>query len=249
MTDNSGVCIVSEVRPKPATVPEISSFEHLRVWVQKTTLHERKRSVNNESESDEAQEDAPETEKMTQPPTMNAAEKFREQVQSTQEPVEDYEPEEELWNGGYSAKAMVGTWILLAILSVATLILPFIVDFLSVPMSLGVIVLIWLVGAVVYGLRRFGVHYELTSQRFIHQTGILTRDTDRIEVIDIDDVSFTQGPVQRVFGVGRITVTSSDRSHPLLHMIGIADVKSVAGLIDDVRRKERRRRSLHIEAI
>jgi len=133
--------------------------------------------------------------------------------------------------------------------------------------------LIWLVGAVVYGLRRFGVHYELTSQRFIHQTGILTRDTDRIEVIDIDDVSFTQGPVQRVFGVGRITVTSSDRSHPLLHMIGrvfgvgritvtssdrshpllhmigIADVKSVAGLIDDVRRKERRRRSLHIEAI
>ncbi|HBV62091.1 MAG TPA: hypothetical protein DEF45_03625 [Rhodopirellula sp.] len=183
---------------------------------------------------------------------MNAADKFREQVQSTQEPVEDYEPEEELWNGGYSAKAMVGTWILLGILSVATLILPFFVAFLAfltVPISLGVIVVIWLVGAVVYGVRRFGVHYELTSQRFIHQTGILTRDTDRIEVIDIDDVSFTQGPVQRLLGVGRITITSSDRSHPLLHMIGIADVKNVAGVIDDVRRKERRRRSLHIEAI
>jgi membrane protein YdbS with pleckstrin-like domain len=218
----------------------------------KITLHERKRSVNNESERDEAQEDAPEAEKITQPSTMNAADKFREQVQSTQEPVEDYEPEEELWNGGYSAKAMVGTWILLGILSVATLILPFFVAFLAfltVPISLGVIVVIWLVGAVVYGVRRFGVHYELTSQRFIHQTGILTRDTDRIEVIDIDDVSFTQGPVQRVLGVGRITITSSDRSHPLLHMIGIADVKNVAGVIDDVRRKERRRRSLHIEAI
>lgn len=208
--------------------------------------------MNNESERDEAQEDAPEAEKITQPSTMNAADKFREQVQSTQEPVEDYEPEEELWNGGYSAKAMVGTWILLGILSVATLILPFFVAFLAfltVPISLGVIVVIWLVGAVVYGVRRFGVHYELTSQRFIHQTGILTRDTDRIEVIDIDDVSFTQGPVQRLLGVGRITITSSDRSHPLLHMIGIADVKNVAGVIDDVRRKERRRRSLHIEAI
>lgn len=208
--------------------------------------------MNNESECEDAQEDVPEAEKTTQPPTMNAADKFREQVQSTQEPVEDYEPEEELWEGGYSAKAMVGTWILLAIFSVATLILRFFVaflGFLTVPISLGVIILIWLVGAVIYGLRRFGVHYELTSQRFIHQTGILTRDTDRIEVIDIDDVSFTQGPVQRVFGVGRITITSSDRSHPLLHMIGIADVKSVAGLIDDVRRKERRRRSLHIEAI
>lgn len=220
--------------------------------MQKTTLDERKRSVNNESEREESHEDAPEAEKTTQPATMNAAEKFREQVQSTQEPIEDYEPEEELWNGGYSAKAMVGTWVLLGLVSVATLILPFFVPFLaflSVPISLVVIVGIWLIGAVVYGVRRFGVHYELTSQRFIHQTGILTRDTDRIEVIDIDDVSFTQGPVQRMFGVGRITITSSDRSHPLLHMIGIADVKSVAGLIDDVRRKERRRRSLHIEAI
>ena len=139
--------------------------------------------------------------------------------------------------------------MMLAVGSVALLILPFFVGFLSLSVSFWVIVVAWLVGAVLYGWRRFGVHYELTSQRFIHQTGILTRATDRIEVIDIDDVSFTQGPVQRMFGVGRITITSSDRSHPLLHMIGIADVKSVAGLIDDVRRKERRRRSLHIEAI
>ena len=221
--------------------------------------------MNNDSEREEAQENGPEeasedasvaaqenateAEKVTQTPPQNAADKFREQVQSTQETVDDYEPEEELWEGGYSAKAMVGTWLMLAIGSVALLILPLFVDFLAVIVSLGVIVVGWLVGAIVYGWRRFGVHYELTSQRFIHQTGILTRNTDRIEVIDIDDVSFTQGPVQRMLGVGRITITSSDRSHPLLDMIGIADVKSVAGLIDDVRRKERRRRSLHIEAI
>lgn len=221
--------------------------------------------MNNDSEREEAQENGPEeasedasvaaqenateAEKVTQTPPQNAADKFREQVQSTQETVDDYEPEEELWEGGYSAKAMVGTWLMLAIGSVALLILPLFVDFLAFIVSLGVIVVGWLVGAIVYGWRRFGVHYELTSQRFIHQTGILTRNTDRIEVIDIDDVSFTQGPVQRMLGVGRITITSSDRSHPLLDMIGIADVKSVAGLIDDVRRKERRRRSLHIEAI
>ena len=224
--------------------------------------------MNNDSEPEEAQENAPEeakeaapepvqenapkAEKVTQPPPpppQNAAEKFREQVQSTQETDDDYEPEEELWEGGYSAKDLVGTWVMLALGSVALLILPLFIEFLALKVSVVLIVVGWLVGAVLYGWRRFSVHYELTSQRFIHQTGILTRNTDRIEVIDIDDVSFTQGPVQRMLGVGRITITSSDRSHPLLHMIGIADVKSVAGLIDDVRRKERRRRSLHIEAI
>ena len=107
----------------------------------------------------------------------------------------------------------------------------------------------WVFGGLRYGWRRLGVHYQLTTQRFIHQTGILTRKTDRIEVIDIDDVSFTQGPVERVFGVGTIQLTGSDRTHPTLSMIGIGEVKEVAGLIDDIRHSERRRRSLHIEAI
>ncbi|MDE0865985.1 MAG: PH domain-containing protein [Rubripirellula sp.] len=205
--------------------------------------------MNNDSEGDDVQEDAPQVDKPTHPPAENAVDKFREQIQASKEDMDDLEPEEELWNGGYSAKAMVGTWILLATSSVVLGVLPIFGGPIPFLWSLGIVGVIWLVGAVVYFLRRFGVHYELTSQRFIHQTGILTRNTDRIEVIDIDDVSFTQGPVQRIFGVGKITVTSSDRSHPILDMIGIAEVKDVAGLIDDVRRKERRRRSLHIEAI
>jgi len=208
--------------------------------------------VNDESERDDVQEDTPPLDKPPHPPAENAIDKFRDQIEASTEDMEDYEPEEELWNGGYSAKAMVGTWILLAGLSVLAVVLATITILgVKIPflVSLGIIGVMWLVGAVVYLLRRFGVHYELTSQRFIHQTGILTRNTDRIEVIDIDDVRFTQGPIQRIFGVGKITVTSSDRSHPNLDMIGIAEVKSVAGLIDDVRRKERRRRSLHIESI
>ena len=208
--------------------------------------------MNDDSERDDVQEDAPQMDKPTHPPAENAVDKFRDQMKTSTEDVEDDEPEEELWNGGYSAKAMVGTWILLATLSVLAVVLAVITIVgapIPFPVSLGIIVVMWFVGAVVYLLRRFGVHYELTNQRFIHQTGILTRNTDRIEVIDIDDVSFTQGPIQRIFGVGKITITSSDRSHPNLDMIGIAEVKSVAGLIDDVRRRERRRRSLHIEAI
>ena len=205
--------------------------------------------MNNDSEGDDVQEDAPQVDKPTHPPAENAVDKFREKIQASTEDMDDLEPEEELWNGGYSAKAMVGTWVLLAILSVVLGVLPIFGGPIPFMVSLGIVGVIWLAGAVVYFWRRFGVHYELTSQRFIHQTGILTRNTDRIEVIDIDDVSFTQGPVQRIFGVGKITVTSSDRSHPILDMIGIAEVKDVAGLIDDVRRKERRRRSLHIEAI
>ena len=68
-------------------------------------------------------------------------------------------------------------------------------------------------------------------------------------MIDIDDVTFEQGLVQRMVNVGTIKISSSDRTHPELTLRGIEGVQEVADTIDDVRRKERRRRGLHIEAI
>jgi membrane protein YdbS with pleckstrin-like domain len=182
-------------------------------------------------------------------PEESAASKFRQEIASKQAGLEDYDPEEQLWSGGYSPKAMIGTWVVLGVLSVVLLALPAFISGMTIVHALGAIVVMWVIAVIRYASRRLGVHYQLTTQRFIHQTGILTRQTDRIEVIDIDDVSFTQGPVQRAFGVGTIRLTGSDRTHPTLAMQGIASVKEVAGLIDDIRRKERRRRSLHIEQI
>lgn len=177
------------------------------------------------------------------------ASRFRDQLADRAGNQDDDDLEESIWEGGYSPKAMVGTWLFLVVLSIAILVGTILSGLVTLPIALGLVLLVWLAAGLLYAWRRLGVHYELTSQRFLHQTGILTRRTDRIELIDIDDVSFTQGPVERIFSVGKIVVTSSDRSHPVLSMIGIANVKRVAGLIDDARRRERRRRSLHIESI
>ncbi|RMF44792.1 MAG: PH domain-containing protein [Planctomycetota bacterium] len=163
-------------------------------------------------------------------------------------------PERTLWQGGYCAKAMYGTWIGSAVVTVLVLVAVALFargdNAGTIWAIAGAAILLWWCVAIgVYLYRKFSVHYELTTQRFIHQSGLLTRTTDRIEVIDIDDVSFTQGIIQRMLGVGTITITSSDRSHPKLVLYGIDKVPEVATLIDDVRREERRRRSLHIESI
>lgn len=166
----------------------------------------------------------------------------------------DIPPERSLWKGGYSPKAMYGSWIVTAVVSVALLIVGFLFvsgDQAGMIWSIlgAVIVALWVFVIGLYLYRRIGMSYELTTQRFIHQEGILKRTTDRIEVIDIDDVSFSQGIIQRMLGVGQIRITGSDRTHPELVLQGIDKVNEIATLIDDVRREERRRRSLHIEAI
>ncbi len=160
--------------------------------------------------------------------------------------------ERSLWKGGYSPRAMYGTWVIATVLTIAGLVLVsmFATEMQNVWLITGSVILIgWCFAIGLYIYRRLGMHYELTTQRFVHQRGVLIRRTDRIEVIDIDDVSYTQGIVQRMLGVGTITITGSDRSHPELVMHGIDKVPEIASLLDDVRREERRRRSLHIEAI
>ncbi len=156
--------------------------------------------------------------------------------------------EEELWQGGYSGKDMVGSWILAGIASIA-LIVASVLFSNYILVFLPLLGLIWLCIACLLAYRKLSVRYRLTNQRFIHKVGILRQVTDRIEVIDIDDVTFEQGLVQRLVGVGTIRVTSSDSTHPELLLRGINDVKRIADLIDDVRRQERRSRGLHIEAI
>ncbi|MEO8496756.1 MAG: PH domain-containing protein [Planctomycetota bacterium] len=169
--------------------------------------------------------------------------RFKESAEARQaDNAEDQE--QDLWSGGYSGKAMYGTWLLGGLVTIGLVAGAFAFP----PVAFGIPVpLIFLVGMLAY--KKMSVHYQLTTQRFVHKKGILVRTTDRIEVIDIDDVTYQQGIVQRMLGVGTIKISSSDRTHPELVLSGIDGVAAVADQIDDVRRKERRKRGLHIESI
>ena len=176
------------------------------------------------------------------------SDRFREQMSAPASNNDDDDREIELWEGGFSPKAMFTWWVGAAVLTVILVIcvifmwaIPFMV--IVVPILIG---LVWLWPACTLWYRRMALRYRLTSQRFIHERGVLTRVTDRIEVIDIDDVSFKQTLVDRFVGVGTIRIESGDRSHPELVLFGIDDVERVYDLIDDARRKERVRRGIHI---
>jgi membrane protein YdbS with pleckstrin-like domain len=163
--------------------------------------------------------------------------------------------EQNIWSGAFVAKAMFAWWIACALLSIGLVVVGLFSGTLlgdAAPASTiwsvigGLIALAWVWSTLLCIYRKISVNYELTTQRLIHRHGILIRTTDRIELIEVDDVSFTQGLIERMLNVGKIRVTSSDRSHPVLFMLGIEDVAKVSNQIDDARRTERRRRALMI---
>jgi len=160
------------------------------------------------------------------------------------------EPEKELWNGGYSTKAMIGAWVFSGAVTLGLIVLVILVWHPYVAWgALAAVVLLWLYQVAVMFYRKANVRYKLTTLRFMHESGILRRVTDRIETIDMTDITFEQGLLERFVGVGTIHITSSDRSHPILAMPGIENVKKISGMIDEIRCTERRRRGLRIDQI
>jgi hypothetical protein len=160
-------------------------------------------------------------------------------------------PEEELWQGTYSPRAMAPALAGAALLTIA-IIVAWIVYRESITwwwLPLAGIAVTWLLVGGQLAYRIFSVKYRLTNQRFFHEKGILRRVVDRIEVIDMDDITYIQTILDRMLNVGTIRVTSSDRTHPELVLRGIDGVKDVAAKIDAARRAERIRRGLHIEQI
>ena len=172
------------------------------------------------------------------------------QENRTEAPASD-DAEQEVWEGGYSPRAMAGPTVAMLLLTLIALVGAVYIGVEGTVWAVlsAVIVIGWLGLYLVLLYRRMRVQYFLSTQRFVHQVGILRRVTDRIEVIDIDDITVQQGFVERLLGVGTIVISSSDTTHPELRLRGIANANQVASTIDDIRRSERRKRGLHIEAI
>lgn len=182
-------------------------------------------------------------------PASTPLEKFRAMA-ATHQDVAD-ESEKVLWQGHYSSKAMIGRWVISGLLTIGAVALAiWLRQYPHVAWAAtAAVLLLWLYQVAVLAFRHMNVRYRLTTIRFVHERGILRRVTDRIETIDMTDITFEQGLIERLVGVGTIRILSSDRSDPDLVMPGIDNVKAVSTLIDEVRCTERRRRGLRIDNI
>jgi membrane protein YdbS with pleckstrin-like domain len=157
--------------------------------------------------------------------------------------------EVDLWSGTYSAKALAGPAVGLGVLTVLVVAGGVFFPPLGLPIAIGLALVMWAWLGLALLYRRLTVHYRLTTFRLFHESGLLSRKRDRIEVIDINDVTLRQGIIERMFNTGTIHIESSDTSDPEFDMPGIDDVRAVADLIDNTRRAERQRRGLFMENI
>ena len=82
-----------------------------------------------------------------------------------------------------------------------------------------------------FGLPLSFTRYAISEDRLFQATGILNLKYEEILLYRIRDITLSRSFGQRIFGVGSITVTSSDKSRPVLVIQNVKDAPAVKELL------------------
>ena len=97
-----------------------------------------------------------------------------------------------------------------------------------------------LIPIIIYLKTRFTV-YEVTNQRIKLKTGILNQEIEECELYRVRDYKIVKPFFQRIFGLGKIELVTSDRSNSSINLNGIKNPENLYDLIRDNVEKIRRK--------
>ena len=102
--------------------------------------------------------------------------------------------------------------------------------------------------------RRFGLplsftRYALSEDRLFLSVGFLSIKDDEVLLYRIRDINTKRGLWQRIFGVGTVTIVSSDATQPTLELKNIKDPMNVKELIHQQVEHQKIRRRVRVNEI
>lgn len=90
---------------------------------------------------------------------------------------------------------------------------------------------ILLIAFLVAWIRLRSTQYTVTNQRVLIERGVFSKTVDEIDLRYVDDSSFTQSLLDRILGIGSVTLVSSDATTPHYVLRSIRDPRGVREMI------------------
>ncbi len=176
---------------------------------------------------------------------------------------ESHVEEKDLWQGRYSIKEAGAGWFLSALLLLVVVVV-YILNLGDLKQDWFIITGVFVAGfTFLFFLFRdlknyLTLKYRVTTQRVFFIQGFLSRTTDELEIIRVDDVQYRQGLFERIFNIGTIVVIApTDKTHGeptrggtgKLEMRGVKDPEKVKELIRKYCRLRREKGALFVEQV
>ena len=93
-------------------------------------------------------------------------------------------------------------------------------------------------------LKTASTSYHFAKSRMTWRTGILSRNAESLELYRVADVTMKQPILQRLFGVGRITIRSADANHREIVIPGVPQPDRFRDWLTDAVQETRRERGM-----
>ncbi len=145
--------------------------------------------------------------------------------------------EETLWHGTPSWLLLLGKIIRALIVAIVLPLIyyfgrDFLAQYSTYVWAIIAIVILWQIVEVFIALTRIKTTiYTITTQRVILERGITTKSVEDIDLRYIDDTQFSQSLIQRMLGIGSVTIISSDKVAPTYVLRGIPNPRGIREMI------------------
>jgi uncharacterized membrane protein YdbT with pleckstrin-like domain len=94
-----------------------------------------------------------------------------------------------------------------------------------------IILIVQLIAFFVALMKQRSIQYTITNQRVIIERGVLSKSLNEIDMRTIDETEFFQKFIERLLGIGSVTLISSDKVFPTTSLRSIKDPRAVRELI------------------
>lgn len=91
-------------------------------------------------------------------------------------------------------------------------------------------------------VNRILTRYKLTNERLVVERGFVRKRVEQIDLYRVHDVDYKQGIMERIFGMGDISIETSDATTPDIVLIDVKEPNRVKDLVWKAARIERQRR-------
>jgi uncharacterized membrane protein YdbT with pleckstrin-like domain len=140
--------------------------------------------------------------------------------------------EEMLWRGRPSARVLIGR-VLAAVLVAA------VGGFMTWGLQAGPIgwtitaltVLVMLIALAIRWLQLRATLYMISNQRVTIERGILSKSVEEIDLRYIEDTRFFQSFLERILGIGNVTLVSADKTTPMFVLSHIIEPRQIRELV------------------
>jgi len=146
-------------------------------------------------------------------------------------------PEKILWRGTPSMLLAFGKIIQLLIVAIVLPLIyyfgyTFLAPYSVIVWAVIAIAIAWQLIDLIIALARIKTTvYTVSNQRVTIESGLTSKSVEDIDLRYIDDTQFQQSFIQRILGIGNVTIVSSDKTSPTYIMRGIPDPRGLRELI------------------